>query len=526
MDCAGSLVVIDMSVTDSGKLLLMAGISTRIRKYAILFHRWMGVVFCLLFSMWFVSGIVMMYWDFPEVGAAERMEHALPLDAAKVRTTPQQAFTALQPADPPDQIRLAMYDGRPMWHFRIGRSDGSVWADTGELFEAVPPALALRVASAFSGQPAAQARFDGYNFKPDQWTVIESLEDQRPLLKYTWPDGEEVYVSEVTGEVAQRTTRASRIGAYFGAIPHWLFFSPLRRNGALWTKVVIWSSGIGAVASLLGLIVGFWLYSPVRKRYRFPAGRSSIPYSGQKHWHTVLGLIFGLVTCTWALSGMLSMEPFAWQNERPGAAVSRLLRPGRLRPEAFGERLPAEAMAIVPAGFNVRELELVSFGGEPAYIAKESPLRSVVIPLRGVATPAFSTERMVQLIRPAEARLVTEYEAYYLTRHHDRPLPVLFVRLNDAAGSMYYIDPRTARVVQSYTTGTRWSRWLYHGLHSMDLPWLYRNRPAWDITVLILMLGGTALCVTSVVIAWRRLRQKFRRSGATTSMRSLAAPAK
>jgi hypothetical protein len=40
-------------------------------------------------------------------------------------------------------------------------------------------------------------------------------------------------------------------------------------------------------------------------------------------------------------------------------------------------------------------------------------------------------------------------------------------------------------------------------------PWLYRHRPAWDVTVLALMLGGTALSVTGIVIGWRRLRRKL-----------------
>ena len=31
----------------------------------------------------------------------------------------------------------------------------------------------------------------------------------------------------------------------------------------------------------------------------------------------------------------------------------------------------------------------------------------------------------------------------------------------------------------------------------MDLPFLYKHRPAWDLLVLALMLGGTSLCVTS-----------------------------
>lgn len=47
------------------------------------------------------------------------------------------------------------------------------------------------------------------------------------------------------------------------------------------------------------------------------------------------------------------------------------------------------------------------------------------------------------------------------------------------------------------------TRWLYHGLHSLDFPWLYNHRPLWDIVVITFMLGGTALCVTSVILAWR-----------------------
>ena len=55
------------------------------------------------------------------------------------------------------------------------------------------------------------------------------------------------------------------------------------------------------------------------------------------------------------------------------------------------------------------------------------------------------------------------------------------------------------------------SRWLYHGLHSLDFPWLYKYRPLWDIVVITLMLGGTAVCVTSLMLAWRVLARKLSR---------------
>jgi len=53
------------------------------------------------------------------------------------------------------------------------------------------------------------------------------------------------------------------------------------------------------------------------------------------------------------------------------------------------------------------------------------------------------------------------------------------------------------------------------------LPWLYRHRPAWDILVLTLMLGGTALSVTSVIIGWRRLRRKLAQHAIAKSRPSL-----
>src|SRR5258708_385963 len=54
-----------------------------------------------------------------------------------------------------------------------------------------------------------------------QWTVSGQFRALRPLMKYSWPDGEQVYVSTVTGEVAQYTIRSDRIFAHLGPIPHW-----------------------------------------------------------------------------------------------------------------------------------------------------------------------------------------------------------------------------------------------------------------------------------------------------------------
>ena len=505
----------------------MAHAAARFRKYAILTHRWMGVSFCVLFAMWFVSGMVLMYCDYPGVGLADRLAHAEPLDVARIRLSPAEAWAAIGPSEPPDEVRIAMLAGRPAYRFRWGQAQSVVYADSGEVQEVVSPALALRAAAAWAGQPALFARFEGIITEADQWTVSGEFRAWRPLLKYSWSNGAEVYVSRATGEVVQSTTRSARVGAWFGAIPHWLYFTPLRRDGRLWSTVVIWASRIGTVMALFGMLVGILMYSPSR-RYHFPDGSSSIPYAGQKRWHTMLGLIFGLVTCTWIFSGMLSMDPFGWESSGQAFRLNAALRGGPLRLPAFAAKHPWEVLEQVAADLRVKELELTTFAGEPVYLAVETPQRSRIVPARGVPAQEFDptqvAELLAQAIQPyglAEVRMVKEYESYYLDRHYERPLPVLFVRLRDPDDSMYYVDLKTARIVEGYVTRSRWNRWLYHGLHSVDLPWLYRHRPAWDLAVLALMLGGTALSVTAIVIAWRRLRRKLRMRAAQARLEVL-----
>ncbi len=496
-------------------LMRQAGIY--LRKFAIFVHRWLGLAFCLLFALWFVSGIVMMYSDYPSVGSKERLSKAEALVPAAVHLSPKAAYAALHESESPDQVVLTMLDGRPIYRFRGRRSLALVYADDGEVFRWLSQAAAERIAAAWTGQPASAAKFQGALMEADQWTLAGEIGPLRPLLKYAWPDGQEVYVSGVTGEVVQHTTRASRIAAYFGAIPHWLYFTPLRKNGRLWTRVVVWSSGIGTVASLLGLAIGISMYSP-SKRFRYAGQPSSLPYRGQKRWHLILGLIFGLVTCTWVFSGLLSMEPFDWLSDDDDAPsrVATALRGGRLDIAAFDDRSPSEALQQVASEIKAKELELTVFAGEPYYLARESPAVSRIVPIRGDPLKQFDSARILKLVAQAaqpaaftETRLVTNYEAYYLDRHQQHPLPALFVRLSDAGGSMLYIDPKTASLVEAYGGRSRLNRWLYHGLHSWDLPWLYRYRPAWDIFVLLLLLGGTSLCVTSVIIAFQFVRRKL-----------------
>jgi len=192
-----------------------------------------------------------------------------------------------------------------------------------------------------------------------------------------------------------------------------------------------------------------------------------------------------------------------------------------MEPAAFDAKAPREALSQL-TGADVKELELTTFASEPIYLAKIADGSTRVVPLNGAPQAELDRQRVIDVVTAAaqpgglaEIRVIDQYDAYYLDRRRTRPLPVILARLNDADQSRYYIDPKTGRVVGNYNSGNWVSRWLYHGLHSFDFPWLYNYRPLWDIVVLTFMVGGTALCVTSLILAWRVLGRKLARAVAS-----------
>ncbi|MDF8361750.1 PepSY domain-containing protein, partial [Achromobacter anxifer] len=63
-------------------------LSSRAKRWLYLIHRWAGIVLCLFFAMWFISGMVMMYVGYPKLTPQERLAHLPPLDAAAIAVTP------------------------------------------------------------------------------------------------------------------------------------------------------------------------------------------------------------------------------------------------------------------------------------------------------------------------------------------------------------------------------------------------------------------------------------------------------
>jgi len=79
-------------------------------------HRWIGIVTCLLFAMWFVSGLVMLYVPFPELKHGEWFAGQRPIAWSEVRAVP-----------PPGSWALEMQGDVPVW--RVTGADGTEAGD-------------------------------------------------------------------------------------------------------------------------------------------------------------------------------------------------------------------------------------------------------------------------------------------------------------------------------------------------------------------------------------------------------------
>jgi hypothetical protein len=468
-------------------------------------HRWLGIVSGVLFVVWFVSGIVMMYARMPALDPAERLARLPAINPATVRVMPPV------PAEGEvTRVTMGTLEGRPIVRVTArGRTQLS-FADTGDNVPIVDADQALRIARAFEGG-VKNLRYDQRLTDADQWSF--GVRGRMPMHRIAVDDaaGTMLYVTENGGEVVLKTTASGRLWGGAGAVLHWLYFAPLRRNAALWNEVIVWSSIAGTVMCVVGLLWGLWRISPLRG-YRLRRQQHWSPYAGWMRWHHYAGLIFGVVTTTWIFSGLLSMDPWDWHPSTAPTREQRQRVAGG--PISLGDLTVDRVQKVLRAFAPTfpKEVELVRFRGhyyatagagivsfdEPQFGAREQLPADLVFGAAKLAMDGVPIEGVSWL---------DQYDAYYYDRDRQLSLPVLRIRYADPQETWLYFDPRRGAIARKEERLTRLNRWLYHGFHSLDFPFLYYRRPLWDVVVIVLSLGGLALSATTLTASWRRVRR-------------------
>jgi hypothetical protein len=488
------------------------------RKLLIYSHRWMGIAFGLLFLSWFVSGIAFMYWGMPAVSEEERLAHQDFVDLSKATLSPAEAAEKAQVR--PTSLRYEMHGKRPV--YRIGGVP--VYADTGELVEG--PAnkeQALEIVRQWVPEHAATVRYDARLEDSDQWTLQSAQRNQMPLHRIALGDAADTYyyVAEETGNIAMKTDRESRIKGFLSGVLHWVYLIPLRKQTFWWNQFIIWGSFVGGLMCLTGVVVGIWRLS-LSGRFRQKGKQSHSPYMGLMRWHHYTGLIFGLLSFTFVISGAFSVNPY---NMFSGTPLTREQRQvptgGALSLEPITLEGSQAAIAQIARIFPVKEVDLMRFRGEQ-YLTANKPLStehvmvSVANPGKGTLT-SFDRGVMEDIAREMMPNVLVEesmwldkYDNYYRSRDHARSLPVLRVKYLDEHRTWLYLDPSRGAVMKQERI-TRINRWAYAALHEFDFPWLYDRRPIWDIVLILVSIGGVLLSATTLWPMCKRLARHGRR---------------
>jgi hypothetical protein len=518
-----------------------------LNKTLVFFHRYLGIPLSLLVVLWFASGIVMIYaGGMPAIEPETRLARMPDLDTGKVQLTLAEAaekagFDASAGWDGP-RVTMLTVMGRPAYRFGTAPT---VFADTGEMLESIDRNQARTVAARFLDLPEDKIRFVRTLSEPDQWTLSQGR--AMPEYKFAASDGRgsEVYVQPRLAEVVMHTTRQSRFFAWIGVIPHWLYFAPLRVHQPLWYRIVVWTSTLATGLAAIGLVLAV---TKLRRTKPFRLSKA-IPYAGWMRWHYITGAIFGIFSLTWAFSGLLSMEPYAWTNAEGLALPRDTFSGGAMDFAAFG-RVEPPVWTRALDGRPIREIAFARIQDQPFYIVRPAPAGGdasqrerlhqpynapnraeadrllVAAGTMTVRDQPFGEDTLLARLAAAlpnvkitEHTLLTDYDDYYYSRGSLAPLPVLRVKFDDPMQTWAYIDPMLSQPLAIVHRLNRLERWLFNGLHDLDFSFLYNSRPLWDIVMLVLLTGGL---VSSALGMWLGLARMKR--GAMRNARALGKP--
>src|SRR3954463_2423445 len=142
----------------------------------ILLHRWLGVVFCLFFAMWFATGMVMHFVPFPALTEAERVGGLAPVEISRGLRSPADAVMASSLRDIA-RVRLLQRSDGPIY-LLIGTS-GVRALHAGDLSDArvgsTSLALAIAEAHAHRHGLTSEVRLAQLALY-DQWIVPNGLD--------------------------------------------------------------------------------------------------------------------------------------------------------------------------------------------------------------------------------------------------------------------------------------------------------------------------------------------------------------
>ncbi len=434
-------------------------------------HRFLGALMSVLFVAWFVSGLVLIYHAYPKYSMDEELKHSTRLPESLPTTDSLHAlFTSLQ------------LDTVPLERLKVS---GGTYADSRARL-VIRPVEGERRELAFDGDSLRSLQLDRAYLETiaarwgqrieridtitelDQWTPFSRLTEDLPFyrLLLTGGAGHEVYVSSVTGDVLQESTRSERLWAWAGAIPHWIYFTYIRSRADLWRWVIIVLGAIGTFMALTGFYLGIVHY---RSRAKKKAAKLFSPFPRKRY--------LGMTDYCTDLTALRQAEPELRALTFTSLGHIPVLKADGQEAHYYDGRSVAPKRLCLDSAEIVTEIRTV-FGEGHHYTAE----------------------------------LMDKYDTYYIHRAGKLPLPVWRIAIDTKDHHTYYVDPKTG-MWRMYADSERIDAWMFMKLHRLQFAPLVNTPGAWPIVMWAFMLIGLITSLTGLMLAFDYVRRLLRRRG-------------
>ena len=270
--------------------------------------------------------------------------------------------------------------------------------------------------------------------------------------------------------------------------------------------MVWWVSLFGILGVIAGIILGLkHTVSGWKRGSKF----LSSPFSGWLAWHHKLGFIFGVFVLLWIFSGWLSMD-HGRLFSTPDPTLNQETNLRGIQLSAALNQVSQEDLNKFP---NVREFEISALDGRAMLIAKNGQTSELLFT---EANSSPNQEYLISTARSAVSQawpetaikssyMVAADDVYGHLREGSFPKKTLRIILDDVDETWVHINLDDGHIVSVMDKSRRLYRWLFNGIHSLDLPGFSSKRPLWDIFMVVLMLTGTIFSITGLILAYKKL---------------------
>lgn len=484
------------------------------KTFIIKTHRLLGASLSLLFVLWCLSGLVLIYHQYPKYSQQEELQHRDLLPEKLPSTDSLAQILELQHLDTLPLEELTLRSGS--WdaqapYLRLYTLDGSRESRTitGDTLQslAVDADYLTSVAGRWGKKVTHIDTLDAL----DQWVPFGRLREELPFyrLHLSGDEGHEVYVASRSGRVLQESTRSERFWAWCGAIPHWIYLTFIRSNQELWRWIIIVLGALGTFMTLSGFYIGIAQY---RLRTKKEASKLFSPYPKRRQqWHHFFGTVSGLMLIAWTLTGLLSVIDYE-STEATDYPVDKIAG----YPHTLAS-YQTDLSALRAQEPELRQLSFESLGTIPILRA-EGADKSHYYDARCVTPRLLALDSMTILrelrsvFGDRHSYTVTwleQYDSDYIHRGHRLPLPVWRIAIDTKDHHTYYVDPSSGKA-HLVADNDRIEAWMFSRLHRLSFPWLVNNPVVWTVVIWLLLGLCTITSVTGLWMTYDYLRRQRR----------------